>query len=278
MSKQFIRIRIILFALLAAAVLLLAGCGGSNVSDNYLPNGSAAPPPLTSVNHWSTGFEESEGYNLGTLGGQKSWNVTWEGHPGQNSAEVSNEMAATGSQSLKLDSKQNYIGAWWENIIAVASPEQLVDIPLKSVTLRLKVWRDPGQTEYPAGSGIMHPNIWFNQWFINDVNDSSYFGDAYADGKLYPALDGDRNALGTGCEQIAGRFVEVVTYDDFVQGKRTLWYDGVKVGEIGIDNPTKKFPSFVLGYQSLNPTDAEVSLSKPTYIDDIDIAWEPLFN
>jgi len=269
----------ILVALLATLVVI-PGCGGGAYTNSSAgPAGMGdTPPPVSATNHWGTSFEASEGYQVGNIDGQQGWTIDgWNPRPDNGAITISTDQAATGSQALKLDYWTSTDDTWWMNLLTASSPSVVPNIPVNSVTVRFKIYRTPGETEWPVGSGTMHPNIWFNE-FCYGVSPIRYldFGDMFEDMKIHASLQNStpRIADDPGWDQVAGRFVDLVIYDNFLLGTRIVWYDGHKVATVPIANPDKLFTNISFTYQAVNPG-VPANLGKPTYIDDVDVNWEP---
>jgi len=279
MEKSASASRICILVALLATLVVIPGCGGGTYTNSSLEPADMGdtPPPVSASNHWGTGFEASEGYQVGSIHGQQGWRIDWNPRPDNGAITISTEQAATGSQSMKLDYWASTDDTWWMNFIDAVSPEMVPSIPLTSVTVRFKIYRTPGETEYPEGSGIMHPNIWFNDFaYSPGVVRYVDFGDMFEDSKIHASLQNStpRIADDPGWEQVAGRFVEIVIYDNYLLGTRMVWYDGHKVATVPIYNPQKFFTYFSLCYQGINPC-IPANLGKPAYIDDLQVNWEP---
>jgi len=268
-----------LFLVSAVISAILSGCGGTMYNNNAVANGGVGntPPPAVSRDCWNTSFEDSEGYQLGNIDGQKGWQIGLNPRPGASVLTVTDEKAATGSNCLKMEYPSSFTGGWQENIVTLMGPEVVPDVPLNSVTVRMKIWRDPGMTEYPALSGSVHSNIEFNQfcYFPAPIRYMD-LGDAEDDLNMHALLNNvsPRTYDDPGWQITTGRFVELVCYDNFKTGTRAVWYDGRKVAVVPISNPRMLFRRFVIGYQSGYPHVA-ATLGKPMYIDDITVNWEP---
>ena len=279
MDKSASASAICILVALLAMLAVIPGCGGGTYTNSSVAPADMGdtPPPVSAKDHWGTSFEASEGYHVGNIDGQQGWTIGWNPRPDNGAVTISTDQAATGSQSMKLDYWASTDSTWWMNCISAVSSEMVPSIPLISVTLRFKLYRAPGETEWPAGSGTMHPNIWFNEvgyspGAIRYVD----FGDMFEDSKIHALLENADPRIGDdpGWDQVAGRFVEIVIYDNFVLGTRIVWYDGHKVATVSISNPQKLFTYFTFGYQGVNPG-VPANLGKPSYIDDLDVNWEP---
>lgn len=271
----------IFFAIVALfGALTFSGCGGGSISDSnaLAPGGVSTVPPTTDTRYsWSTSFENSEGYQLASIDGQNGWQILENTPERVGSAVVSNERAGTGLNSLKINYPVSFTGTWAENLISILAPEVVPDVPLNGVVIRMKVWRDPASIEYPQSSGAKYSSIKCNQFFLfASPNRYMDFGETENDEKLHALLTNavPRTTNDAGWKEITGRFVEIVIYDNFKSKSRVVWYDGKRVAMVPINNTTRLFRSFGVGYQSGFPH-ADANIGTPIFIDDIWINWEP---
>ncbi|MCX6344582.1 MAG: hypothetical protein NT018_05845 [Armatimonadetes bacterium] len=272
--------KIMMFSLAFAVLILISGCGGGSYPTLHAtPDGIGEnPPPIPTNNHWSCGFEANEGFSLGSIAGQVGWVISDWKTADNSSITITSDMAAAGTACMKMDCPTSSDRVeWWRNIIsAIQTNTGVPDVPLKSVTFRMKVYRDPGVTVYPPDSNTQRSNLWFNQFSYAPENPRYIeFGDSSTDTKLHATMMNSTPRIwnDAGWEQIAGRFIEIVIYDNFNEGVRIVWYDGIRVATVPIYNSSKRYSTFGFGYQALNPI-VPANLGKPVYIDDIDLSWE----
>lgn len=241
--------------------------------------------------YWKTGFEPDGGYTLGDIAGQNGWFIGWNPKSIVSPATISNEHVATGAQSLKLEVLENWAGEWWQNLFCLWSAQVMPDVPQRSATIRMKVWRDGGTTEYPTGSGTYKPNVWFNQvgwypyetgyryWDFGDDPNTLTNGDTTTVMHAQIYNERPRRYEDLGWPQIAGRFVDIVVFDDYVNHQRSVWYDGLPVADkVSVPDWADRFgPGIVLFYGSANPWGADPGIwGKPAYVDDVEVSWELL--
>ncbi len=270
---------VILCAVLAVVSAILSGCGGAMYNSNAVAAGGIGdtPPPADSRDSWKTGFENSEGYTLGNIDGQNGWHIDLNPRPYASELTVSNDRAANGSNCLKMEYPSSFAGTWEENIVTLVAPSVVPDVPMNSVIVRMKIWRDPELTEYPVGTGSMRSSIEINQ-FSCYPSPIRYMdlGETENDLKMHALLrnTNPRTSDDAGWQIVTGRFVELVCYDNFKTGTRVVWYDNKQVAVVPISNPQLLFRRFVIGYGSGYPH-AAARIGKPIYIDDVVVNWEP---
>lgn len=229
---------------------------------------------------WKCGFEPEEGYALGDVNGQNGWVLGWNPRDLVAPATVSNERAASGTQSLKCDVPNSYAGYWWENLFCLDSPPAIPNVPMKSATVKMKIWRDGGTTVYKTKT---YPNVWFNQigwypwnryWDFGDDPDTLVNSNTTTLMHAQIYNDTPRRYGDPGWPQIAGRFVGIVVFDDYTNSQRSVWYDGALVADKLAMTGNGLGGGLTIFYGSANPwVDGQI-LGKPAYIDDIEVSWE----
>jgi len=250
-------------------------------------------PPVTPYS-WGTGFEFAEGYSVGTIFGQQNWALG-----GWNPRGVGDDAATIitsadgpvggGTQAVKMvmtESSDAWGGAWWGNMFELyrTCPEIDNTKQMKYMIWKMKFHRDGGSAEYPAGSGEMHSNLWFNQlWYHPDNSGANYTrywdaGDDPDSMKTYGLVYNEtpRRFGDPGVPTIGGRYAEVVIFDDYINHERTMWYDGaVIVNQAGIPAWGDRFgDTMAYWYGSANPWIPGVFLGQPCYMDDVSLGWD----
>jgi len=233
-------------------------------------------PPIP-PNVWSTGFEQAT-YSLGPLNGQDSWVVTLRQTAQATIVGAPNPVI--GEQALRLDAPSA--------IVDPADPTKVITDdatcvrpsptganPVSYVVIRMKIWRDPGQTEYPAGSGEWHPNIWFNNlWWTNENATWNIYGLQW-DSNLATMPFGWAGGAGSS-PTVTGRYAELVLYCDFVNHIMSSWYDGAMVDSMIPLNPAvTTWPEIVIEYERTNPGGVPGTYGWPAYIDELSVGWAP---
>lgn len=244
---------------------------------------------------WRTGFEASEGYHLGQLVNpngadpavdQNGWAAEWNpqywdtgGVRGGRAtvADASGGAPAIGGQALRLDMPYAMAGGrlWWQEGITLRHGTDLPTAALKHVLVKIKVWRDPGQSPGPGGQ--LYANIWNNDfgfWFRNRYLDACEFS---ADLRMHGMIKdaNSRLVLDAGIPLISGRYVEIVLFDDYIRHERTAWYDGQIVDiRAPIDpNAASIDGAMLFWYGVTNPWQTG-TWGHPAYLDDVYVGWD----
>jgi hypothetical protein len=236
-----------------------------------------APPKLPIPPfHWSVGFEPLEGYGVGNVIGQPSFGNTWvlmNSRGNATATVVTAPEPVIGTQALKLSAPATIAGV--RDMIELDLLDNIGNVPLKYAIWKVKVWRDPGTTEYPPGSGTMKNNVWFDNVYWYTWNDPFYNNGGQPPDPEWTQPVG---WMASGhLPTISGRFVEVVMYYDFINQVVTTWYDGVLIDNqigpiIGIGGPYNTFQDVLYGIEHTNPPDGVYG--QPVYIDEIDVGYD----
>ena len=235
-------------------------------------------PPYT----WSTSFESSEGYATGNAVGQQGWWMDWNPTGAGTVTIVTSAggQVATGSQSLKL-AQPNTGPLPWYTTLFVCAKNTTANVPnqaMKYLIIKMKLYFDGGTTQYPAGSGIYHPNTWFNQFGFYPESRYIDCGEVDIDSNFHALVANTtpRQVGDVGTPPIGGRWVEVLVYDDYLKHTRTMLYDGFPITSKAPISSSADRPgnSLRLYYGTAQPWTSTTGLSKPAYVDDIYVGWD----